>query len=130
MMNPGIKARWVEALRSGEYKQGAGCLRTTDDCFCCLGVLADLYVKEKGVEWVAPQGGQPSSYSIHMQGGVLPVEVAEWADLRDKAGVIDICPCVEVTLPGYTQPTYECLTGLNDNGVPFSEIANKIEASL
>ena len=36
------RKKWVEALRSGEYRQGSGSLRTYDDKFCCLGVLADL----------------------------------------------------------------------------------------
>jgi hypothetical protein len=41
-MNPEVKARWVAALRSGEYKQGKGALRLNNK-FCCLGVLCDLY---------------------------------------------------------------------------------------
>lgn len=40
-MNPEIKAKWIEALRSGNYQQGIGALRL--DCkFCCLGVLCDV----------------------------------------------------------------------------------------
>lgn len=50
-MDPEVKARWVAALRSGEYKQGCGQLRGCDDDFCCLGVLCDLYAKEAGLEW-------------------------------------------------------------------------------
>lgn len=39
----------VEALRSGQYKQGAGRLHPTDDTYCCLGVMCDI----SGVEaWV------------------------------------------------------------------------------
>lgn len=34
-----IAERWVAALRSGEYRQGAGCLHTEDGKYCCLGVL-------------------------------------------------------------------------------------------
>jgi hypothetical protein len=37
-----LKRKWVEALRSGGYKQGKGWLRTADDCFCCIGVLCDI----------------------------------------------------------------------------------------
>lgn len=33
---------WVDALRSGEYRQGGGVLRSSDDRFCCLGVACDL----------------------------------------------------------------------------------------
>jgi hypothetical protein len=35
-----IKTKWLEALRSGEYKQGAERLYTEEtDTYCCLGVL-------------------------------------------------------------------------------------------
>lgn len=34
---------WVEALRSGNYKQGRYLLHNTvDNTYCCLGVLADI----------------------------------------------------------------------------------------
>ncbi len=41
-MNRELKKRWVEALRSGQYKQGQKQLRPDADTFCCLGVLCDL----------------------------------------------------------------------------------------
>lgn len=41
-MNPELKKKWVEALRSGKYEQGEKQLRSQDDKFCCLGVLADI----------------------------------------------------------------------------------------
>lgn len=40
-MNPELKAKWVEALRSGEYQQGVMYLKR-DGCFCCLGVLCEV----------------------------------------------------------------------------------------
>jgi len=40
-MNPEIKQKWIEALKSGEYKQTDGKLRQ-DNRFCCLGVLCDI----------------------------------------------------------------------------------------
>lgn len=40
-MNPELKAKWVEALRSGEYKQGAGRFEKNGK-FCCLGVLCKV----------------------------------------------------------------------------------------
>lgn len=45
-MNKEIKARWVEALRSGKYKQGKKCLRSESDTYCCLGVLCDIKQKD------------------------------------------------------------------------------------
>ena len=35
---PKFKAKWLAALRSGEYKQGVETLYTNDDKYCCLGV--------------------------------------------------------------------------------------------
>lgn len=55
-----LHRKWIEALRSGEYKQGSGqyCSRSYDgtDSYCCLGVLADVAGIEKkytgtGVVW-------------------------------------------------------------------------------
>lgn len=44
-MRPDVKAKWITALRSGEYRQGRGSLRE-HDAYCCLGVLCDLHAKE------------------------------------------------------------------------------------
>lgn len=45
-MNPELKKKWVEALRSGEYKQGYNGLHIIGDKpyagYCCLGVLATV----------------------------------------------------------------------------------------
>jgi hypothetical protein len=47
-MDPELKANWIEALRSGEFKQAQGMLHDTKhDSFCCLGVLC----KVAGAEW-------------------------------------------------------------------------------
>lgn len=37
-----LARRWVKALRSGEYKQATGGLRSEAGGFCCLGVLCDV----------------------------------------------------------------------------------------
>jgi hypothetical protein len=50
-VNEEIKAQWVQALRSGEYKQGQGALRSDDNTYCCLGVLCDLAVKDGKAHW-------------------------------------------------------------------------------
>lgn len=42
-MNKELVDRWLEALESGEYKQGRGSLHPKGDTFCCLGVLCDLF---------------------------------------------------------------------------------------
>jgi hypothetical protein len=37
-IDPALKSKWVEALRSGDFKQGTGQFES-DGKFCCLGVL-------------------------------------------------------------------------------------------
>jgi hypothetical protein len=78
-MNPEVKKKWLEALRSEEYTQGRGCLRRYDN-YCCLGVLCDVYSKEHpDVKWKKFIG---SERYYHLQGGAEPSEtVLDWASL-------------------------------------------------
>lgn len=41
MMQEKYKGPWIEALRSGKYKQGRRTL-CWDNTYCCLGVLAEI----------------------------------------------------------------------------------------
>ena len=45
-MNIEVKEKWLKALRSGEYKQGKGVLRNSDNEFCCLAVLCDVVLED------------------------------------------------------------------------------------
>lgn len=58
-MDADIKKRWVEALRSGKYKQGKAALRSNENHFCCVGVLCDI---------VAPNDWQLSGSIFNFQG--------------------------------------------------------------
>ena len=87
-MNAEVKEKWLNALRSGEYKQTRGNLKT--DCgFCCLGVLCDLYSKEFNVSWEKHlpvsliEHNDTSPYSIGGEATGLPVEVLIWAGLSN-----------------------------------------------
>lgn len=46
-MKKEIRDKWCDALRSGKFEQGQGCLRTRDDQYCCLGVLYTV----TGAKW-------------------------------------------------------------------------------
>ncbi len=59
-MNKEIKAKWVAALRSGEYKQGLGQLRSKENNFCCLGVLCNLHAQAHPE--IAAQQTDPGMY--------------------------------------------------------------------
>ncbi len=111
-MNQEIKARWVSALRSGEYKQSRGKLKSIDG-FCVLGVLCDLYAIAYKINW------EKMNYSYKLCGriGCLPSEVSVWADYYGA----------EIKLN--TQSV--SLTSLNDHmGYNFNEIADLIEQYL
>lgn len=41
-LDPELKAKWVEALRSGKYTQGKDRLQRSG-CYCCLGVLQVIH---------------------------------------------------------------------------------------
>lgn len=41
-LNKTFKARWLKALRSGDYKQGETQLVSKDMSYCCLGVAGSL----------------------------------------------------------------------------------------
>ena len=115
-MNPQVKEKWLNALRSGEYQQTQTALRK-EDGFCCLGVLCDLYIKEKNEQWVwdgdskyGIKCGSKNVYYSH-----LPRSVMEWAGLR-------IC-CDPFVFDN-------TLSELNDGGSTFKQIADLIKEHL
>lgn len=96
------------ALRSGEYRQGMGMLRTKDNEFCCLGVACDLYAKENGLDWQEIADG---SWKFNGYRNYLPSEVASWLGI-DRWG-------------DFNQET--ALSSMNDAGATFEEIADIID---
>ncbi len=97
-----LRQRWIEALRSGKYRQMKGGLRKGAS-FCCLGVLCDI---RDPTGWEA----HPHAYDKSRYLGTLflpPTEVR-----------------LEVAISyGYAN----LLAQLNDNGKSFAEIADKLE---
>lgn len=88
-MNPAIAAQWSAALRSGEYKQIRGRLRT-DAGMCCLGVLCDVHSStHPGVGWSPP--GRGETEWVYMNNTLItPRQVEEWADLKDWTKLGDL----------------------------------------
>lgn len=75
-MDPELKQKWVDALRSGKYKQGNGWLRDEKDRYCCLGVLADVMA----TEWKLIHGVYRASICMDetdLNDDILPQEVRE-----------------------------------------------------
>ena len=132
-MNPTVKAKWVAALRSGEYTQSTGRLKT-EGGFCCLGVLCDLHHKETNSPgWKQPHTDQgstsyqyyasPRTTDLSSYGTSLPQDVRDWADLPSSSPVVT-----------YKNGSEE-LASLNDGSdelpsLTFTEIADLIEEQL
>lgn len=132
-MNPEIKRRWVEALRSGQYQQGLGALNKNGK-FCCLGVLCELAVADGVIERSAHPASNlsygydelgsdldPLDPEQRCEYAYLPDAVREWADLPSNNPQVNV-PTKYVNL--------RTLAGLNDGGFSFDYIADRIEESL
>lgn len=127
-MNPEIKKRWVEELRSGDYVQGQVSLKacsTEDDTgicrYCCLGVLCQIYADANKVDWDLPRLNERTGKTVftllgHESG--LPDAVLEWAGLSPEDALVAISSSL-------------CLSDLNDSHCKsFREIADVIEDTL
>ena len=113
MLNQGIKEAWVEALRSGDYKQG-NMLRTEHTPgkpeFCCLGVLLDL---GDGGQWCT---GDRLYHT--REGGVFP---------SFGGGRLTSEMLVYIGLTRYQE---QDLIDMNDRRASFEKIATYIEENL
>ena len=108
-LKPEIKALWLKALRSGDYKQVKRSLRTKEG-FCCLGVLCDI--SGEG-EWA--KHGDLNRY-LSKNGNYYktmpPFSVYGWA------------------LNKYSNSVLSTLAEMNDAGASFNTIANYIEKNF
>lgn len=61
-LDPAVKKRWTDALRSGEYPQGSNQLKTNDGYFCCLGVKAEIEGKLTKAKYTVYPGRPETTY--------------------------------------------------------------------
>lgn len=80
---------WVEALRSGQYRQGHSALRN-DDAYCCLGVACEVYRQITGAgDWEredSQTGRQAFRAGRSSSTVVLPKLVQRWLGLVTEGG--------------------------------------------
>jgi hypothetical protein len=130
-MNSQVKEKWIAALRSGKYDQGSEKLRSHQG-YCCLGVLCDLYSKEKNTEWKFngeyEESPLPMDYwYFDGESEFLPESVREWA------GFSIASPQVRVEVTEDDEDEWfdnDDIANLNDSGYSFTELANIIEKQL
>jgi hypothetical protein len=126
-MNPEIKTRWIEALRSGDYKQGKSILHNiyTDE-FCCLGVLCDIVRDEvPGLEVEQHR----ASESFDGSEGYPPESVCNYVGIETGGG-FRVHLKEEDNVQGLTSETVDVYY-LNDAlSWDFERIADSIERDL
>ena len=77
-MKASVKRDWIEALRSGEYKQGRFAL-CRSGTWCCLGVLRDVAIEG---DWTYKGDGY---WSDGRNGGTLSRNDRKRVGLRDDS---------------------------------------------
>jgi hypothetical protein len=114
MVDKAIKEKWLEALRSGKYKQTRGALRrpakNNSDWpggYCCLGVLCKVVAPK--VKWQ----NFGNSFRFIDDTAVPPRQVMSKLNLTEKE-----------------EHFYWELPSKNDGGMSFNEIADLIERRL
>lgn len=69
--NRELVSNWIDALLSGEYKQGIGCLRAANNSYCCLGVLTEVAAKMGMIDGEWEEGhtaDMPEGYVYNEEG--------------------------------------------------------------
>ncbi len=116
-MDAKVKQQWITALRSSQYEQTTTYLRT-EQGYCCLGVLCDLYAKEHNdVGWDVA-GDVDYEFLDEIQ--TMPEEVKIWAGLSHADPYY-------VVADEETGERNIHLSMVNDQGSTFEEIAQLIE---
>jgi hypothetical protein len=126
IMKEDIKAQWLTALRSGEYKQGKGFLKSiiesNEPRYCCLGVLCEL-AEKAGVTTQDPLFKGDNTWSFDGNVSFLPAKVAAWAGIDYQGKKYE-------TREDGARYVFVDLAELNDYRLDFAEIANVIEAEF
>jgi hypothetical protein len=105
--------KWVEALRSGEFKQSIATLQT-DVGYCCLGV-ACVVAERNGVQVLKRDDGNLLGGSLNTQ-----PHVKAWLGIKECNG--------EHRVREKGRFYHSSLVTLNDNkGYTFEQIADHIE---
>jgi hypothetical protein len=123
-----IKEQWLAALRSGEYEQNRGQLRTQGK-FCVLGVLADLHSKTGYSKWaetethwkyVDPDGSDTEYF--------LTPAVLKWSKLKDASPKVKFNGVEGVSIVNLNDgDVYDSKYKAEVPAMSFTELADLIE---
>ena len=135
-MKSEIKERWLHDLRSGEIKQARGVLRTTEDEFCCLGVLCTIVDPSK---WT----GDTVMHDIDDIYDPVKDEYLNGGEIEALVYDQELAHSEKFSATNYTflsgallrevgldESIAHKLAEMNDEGVPFTALADYIEESV
>jgi hypothetical protein len=78
-----LRKEWLEALRSGKYKQAQDALHIPDEGYCCLGVLCEV-LSNKGI---MRRLGYAYTFDTQDEDGVITMETELQQPIRDLVGL-------------------------------------------
>lgn len=80
-------ALWIEALESGDYRQGKTVLHNLEtDTWCCLGVACKVALDNGLSLEIDSRSFIPSTETFDTAGAYLPLRVQQWLGLDDDWG--------------------------------------------
>jgi hypothetical protein len=110
MMDKKIKAKWIKALRSGDFNRATATLcevrKNGQTAFCCLGVLAHI---------ASPNPWRKHEGEYTFNGNC------------NNTGLLD--GSFQATV-GITDEEQDTLAAMNDDGLSFKKLARYIEKNL
>ena len=143
-INPEVKKKWVEALRSGKFEQGRSRLvgisskpkdivgeAKSDKCYCCLGVLCEVYAEDTKMT------GKQKNEFIHEvstnEAPALTPGFSKWLGLgkvsKREGGYFTFNPNLTVEID--EEKESESIAELNDDyEFTFQDLATLIEEQL
>lgn len=123
-MNREVTQAWVDALRSGDYRQTRGVLSRVDmdgsKGFCCLGVLCNLAVKAGLIP--PPEHDPARGVDIYDRSYLRPSELVHW-----WVGMPYLTVDTPQGLPGLQGQTIPLETLNDTHNFSFDQIADAIE---
>ncbi len=145
-MKPEAKQQWIKALQSRKYRKGnSRWLHTKQNYsskFSALGVLTDLYMKEKEHQWsyvldkhydeedVPVYVGLSSSKRVAVDNevrGKLSPLVMRWAGLEDSVATLPNLSNLRVDQREKINSIGASIAALDDSGMSFKQMASVID---
>lgn len=113
----------VDALYSGEFKQGRGRLKT-EVGYCCLGVACELYHRDTMFGYWTADSLLNEFQVFNGERNFLPKDVADWLGVElDHHGDIEFSWEVEDRNDNFGE-RFSSAARMNDQGFTFKQIAD------